>query len=314
MATGRHQRHHAVWRRIALAVLAGALALGIPALALATAAPASASVTTADDYPWRSMPCARSPFTVSGPARYCNNYDWGPIRGGSEASTYSPYGYGYRNCTDFVAWRLDKVNGFKVARTYGDGRSWGVNNSRITNKMPAAGSVAWFQANNHVAWVESVSGTNVIVQEYNHGANGAFDRRAIPISAVTGFIHFRDLGTAAAPAPAPAPAPPPASAASPVFPVMNTSEQPPDGVWFRDNPNASGPRLNGYGVYAGDRVQLQCYGTGTPIGPYANHIWYRAANLTRPNATGRPNVGWLNAHFINDGKNTNVVDPGVPAC
>lgn len=56
---------------------------------------------------------------------------------------------------------------------------------------------------------------------------------------------------------------------------MNTSETPLDGVWFRDNPNLSGPRLNGYGVYAGDRVQLQCYGTGASIGPYANHMWYR---------------------------------------
>jgi hypothetical protein len=87
-----------------------------------------------------------------------------------------------------------------------------------------------------------------------------------------------------------------------------------DGVWFRDEPNTPGPRLNGYGVYMGDRVQLQCYGWGQAIGQYNNRLWYRSANLTRPSAPGRSNVGWLNAHFINDGSNTNVVDAGVPPC
>ena len=95
---------------------------------------------------------------------------------------------------------------------------------------------------------------------------------------------------------------------------MNTSETPPDGVWFRDNPNISGPRLTGYGVYAGDRVQLRCYGWGEAIGRYGNRLWYSSANLTRPNAPGRANVGWLNAHYVNDGQNANAVVPGVPAC
>lgn len=100
----------------------------------------------------------------------------------------------------------------------------------------------------------------------------------------------------------------------PVFPVMNTSETPPDGVWFRDNPNVSGPRLNGYGVYAGDPVQLRCYGWGEAIGRYGNRLWYSSADLTRPNAPGRPNAGWLNAHYVNDGQNANAVVPGVKPC
>ena len=107
------------------------------------------------------------------------------------------------------------------------------------------------------------------------------------------------------------PTPPPPG---PVFPVMNTSETPPDGVWFRDNPAVSGPRLNGYGVYAGDRVQLRCYGWGEAMGRYGNRLWYSSANLTRPNAPGRPNVGWLNAHYVNDGQAANAVVPGVRPC
>lgn len=106
----------------------------------------------------------------------------------------------------------------------------------------------------------------------------------------------------------------PALAAGPVYPVMNTSETPPDGVWFRDNPAVSGPRLNGYGVYGGDRVELRCYGWGESLGRYQNRLWYYAGNVTRPSAPGRANVGWLNAHYVNDGQNANVAAPGVAAC
>lgn len=106
----------------------------------------------------------------------------------------------------------------------------------------------------------------------------------------------------------------PALAGGPVFPVMNTSETPPDGVWFRDNPAVSGPRATGYGVYAGDRVELRCYGWGESLGRYGNRLWYYSANLTRPNAPGRNNIGWLNAHYVNDGQNANVVVGGVQAC
>lgn len=99
-----------------------------------------------------------------------------------------------------------------------------------------------------------------------------------------------------------------------VYYVMNTSETPPDGVWFRDNPGISGPRLNGYGVYMNDRVELRCYGWGEALGPYKNRLWYMSANLTRPSAPGRANVGWLNAHYVNDNKVANEVAPGVPPC
>ena len=108
--------------------------------------------------------------------------------------------------------------------------------------------------------------------------------------------------------------PTPPAPTHPVFPVMNTSETLPDGVWFRDNPAISGPRLNGYGVYSGDRVELRCYGWGESIGRYANRLWYYSADITRPNAPGRANIGWLNAHFVNDGTVANQVVSGVPPC
>jgi hypothetical protein len=108
---------------------------------------------------------------------------------------------------------------------------------------------------------------------------------------------------------------PAADASGPVFTVMNTSEVPPDGVWFRNSPHtADTSRITGLGVYANERVQLGCYAFGDAVGPYNDSLWYFVLNVTRPTNDGAPNQGYLNAHYINDGQNANVVDVGVPAC
>jgi hypothetical protein len=101
----------------------------------------------------------------------------------------------------------------------------------------------------------------------------------------------------------------------PVFEVMNTSETPPDGVWFRNSPHVGDTdRVTGHGVYANEEIQLQCYAWGDAVGPYNDSLWYYVLNVTRETNNGVPNVGMLNAHYINDGKVANVVDAGVPAC
>lgn len=90
----------------------------------------------------------------------------------------------------------------------------------------------------------------------------------------------------------------------PIFSVMNTSESPPDGVWFRNSPHmADTDRVAGHGVYAGDQVGLHCYAVGDSVGPYNDSLWYYVDNLTRPTALGNgaSNVGYLNAHYVNDG-------------
>jgi hypothetical protein len=96
---------------------------------------------------------------------------------------------------------------------------------------------------------------------------------------------------------------------------MNTSETLPDGVWFRNSPHEGDTsRTTGLGVYMNERVELRCYAFGDAVGPYADRLWYDVVNVTRPTNDGAPNVGYLNAHFINDGKVANEVDPGVPTC
>jgi hypothetical protein len=101
------------------------------------------------------------------------------------------------------------------------------------------------------------------------------------------------------------------------FGVMNTSETPPDGVWFRNSPNsADTDRVTGHGVYAGDVIRVECYAFGEAVGQFANRLWYRAANLTRQIVVlnGSSNRGFLNAHYVNDDRVANEIIPGVPSC
>lgn len=106
-----------------------------------------------------------------------------------------------------------------------------------------------------------------------------------------------------------------AFADTPSFQVMNTSETPPDGVWFRNSPHtADTDRVTGLGVYANEWVQLICYDWGDSVGPYNDSLWYFTKNQTRPTVGSRENSGYLNAHYINDQKKANEVDAGVPQC
>jgi Putative amidase domain len=106
-----------------------------------------------------------------------------------------------------------------------------------------------------------------------------------------------------------------AMASGPVFPVMNTSETPPDGVWFRNNPSqGDSNRETGFGVYAGESMSADCFSWGDAVGPYSNHIWYRGLNVSRPTVDGHSNYGWMNTHYVNDGATADHAASGVPDC
>jgi hypothetical protein len=103
--------------------------------------------------------------------------------------------------------------------------------------------------------------------------------------------------------------------ATPTFIVMNTSESLPDGVWFRNSPHtADTNRETGFGVYVNETVQDICYAWGDAVGPYSNALWYLVSDLSRPLVNGHANGGYLNAHYINDGLNSNQVVSGVDQC
>jgi hypothetical protein len=128
-------------------------------------------------------------------------------------------------------------------------------------------------------------------------------------------VHIWRMGSAGSPESTPVSSNPPPKSTGLVFPVQNTDETPPDGVYFRNSPHtADTSRTPGLGVYMNERVQLICYGWGDAVGPYNDKLWYDVSDATRPTANGVANEGWLNAHYIADGKSANVLDAGVSVC
>lgn len=139
----------------------------------------------------------------------------------------------------------------------------------------------------------TTQGSSVKVQGSGQGTGGG--AAAPPVTATTGAAQ-------------------PVVPSLPVFTVMNTSESLPDGVWFRNSTvNSDTDKITGLGVYAGEQVRLRCYAMGDPVGP-SDHLWYLVDNLSRTSVDGRANSGYLNAHYINDGKLADQVDAGVPHC
>lgn len=112
-----------------------------------------------------------------------------------------------RECVSFVAFRLNAANGYSLPVGYGNANTWGsIARSRgiRVDKIPAVGSVAWFDSYvggagymGHVSWVADVQGDSVVLEEYNFNAGQGphrYHRRTIHKSQVSGFIHFKDLG------------------------------------------------------------------------------------------------------------------------
>jgi CHAP domain len=147
-------------------------------LARVTAYAASGALEQGDDYPWFYRPAN--------------------IEGGG----LSPLGYYYRECVDFVAWRLNRDAGstqapYKYTWSYltpggGDARQWAGAwraHGWPTGHDPVVGSVAWF-AGNHVAYVKDVlDDGRVLIEEYNHGMKHKYGQRILDPSAIALFLY-----------------------------------------------------------------------------------------------------------------------------
>jgi surface antigen len=233
----------------------------------------------------------------------------------------SPRRFAYRNCTDFVAWFLGLTwSSFRFSAHKGDAANWkayAANAGLTARSTPSVGDVAWWGAERargfgHVAIVTAVgvNGT-VTIAEYNGDGHGNYDIR--PNQRADAYLH-PNSGHATVPIPQTS-APASSQAAGPVFPVQNTSETPPDGVYFRNGPHTADTSATpGLGVFAREQVSLSCFAFGDAVGAAGNALWYRVTNMTRPTTGGQPNAGWLSAHYVNDGKTANEVVAGVPGC
>src|SRR5262249_50225504 len=131
------------------------------------------------------------------------NYDWWDPSTGSVNRNGN---YGYRNCTDWVAWFLtESPDGPKIALKYvtglGNGGDWagtkggptrlpgiqqklrddaaaaGVPYEQFVNSTPAVGSAAVQEGDvGHVAYVKALNPTTqqITVSEYNYGTGGVW--------------------------------------------------------------------------------------------------------------------------------------------
>ena len=96
-----------------------------------------------------------------------------------------PYGFYYRQCTSFVAWKIDALapslmfHNNMLGGHFGSASNWATNAQRIGFKVdnsPAVNAVA--QIGGHVAIVKSIGPRGMItIEEYNWGAAGRYGQR-----------------------------------------------------------------------------------------------------------------------------------------
>lgn len=93
--------------------------------------------------------------------------------------TSPEFGYGYRNCTDYVAWKLGQV-GTPIGGGWGHANNWDTAGGidYFVDDQPAAGAIAQWDAGSfgHVAYVESYDSTTHVVRvsEYNYNLDGNY--------------------------------------------------------------------------------------------------------------------------------------------
>ncbi|HKU18782.1 MAG TPA: CHAP domain-containing protein [Candidatus Saccharimonadales bacterium] len=191
-------------------VAVGLLAIGASSLPFVLEEATNPAAAYADSlsYPYPTdaeAPCefgAAGGSSCTNPANVSDKYDWG-VKDAN--GTFHPYresgGYEYRNCTDYVAWRLEslgvsagKVNGL------GNGGQWYAKApSTEQSSTPKPGEAAVVPTTSsdqfgHVAFVEAVNQDGTItVSEYNHDLQGHGDTRTGKPSDM-GFTEYVDFG------------------------------------------------------------------------------------------------------------------------
>jgi surface antigen len=133
------------------------------------------------------------------------SYPWADYRSGSwthagscnYGDDYDPWGYCYRQCTSFSAWKLYSV-GKKPPKYYGNATDWAAAakaDGIKTGKTPKVGSVAaWHGAEGHVAYVEEVYGNGQVrISEYNAvpALQGKYSQRIISPNDPNTYIYFK---------------------------------------------------------------------------------------------------------------------------
>lgn len=116
-----------------------------------------------------------------------------------------PWRYDVRNCTSYVAWKINQIFGVSIP-SWGNANNWDTAAKKagyIVDKLPAVGSVAvWEGFYGHVAYVHAVNPDgSVNVEQYNKGGTGVFSRQSRVRA--NNYIHIGTLPPPFVPATAP---------------------------------------------------------------------------------------------------------------
>lgn len=140
-------------------------------------------------------------YMASGARERGDDYPWPYELTDDQGGGLSPLNYYYRECVDFVAWRINRDQGYFAApfkwvwsnlTPYGgNGGQWLYNwesLGRTVSNTPIPGAVA-YTGGNHVAYVKSVNGDGTVtIEEYNY-IPGMYGQRTIPASSVVAFLY-----------------------------------------------------------------------------------------------------------------------------
>ncbi len=124
------------------------------------------------------------------------------LKAAAQDALVDPWRFYNRECTSFVAWRLNSANGVGFTNSYlgaawGNADHWGAAATAVgltPDMTPAVGAVAWWSSG-HVAWVAQVDSGSVTIEEYNYNYAGTYHTRSIPTNSVSGYIHIKDIPT-----------------------------------------------------------------------------------------------------------------------
>ena len=133
-------------------------------------------------------------YLNSGARELGDDYPWPDQLYRGQGGGLSPLNYYYRECVDFVAWRLNRDAGSTSApyrwvwsnlaqgSAYAWKRAW-ESKGWPTGTTPVVGAVAWTPGGNHVAYVSGVlADGSVVLEEYNYSVDHGYSQRVAPAS------------------------------------------------------------------------------------------------------------------------------------
>jgi surface antigen len=125
------------------------------------------------------------------------------LAGAAPDALVDPWGFYNRECTSFIAWRLNNdnhlafSNGMGGGGSFGNASNWKARAQALgyaVDSSPKVGSVAWWSSG-HVGYVRQLGTNQVLVEDYNWGFSYNYNPGHWVNNSDVQFIHFKDLPT-----------------------------------------------------------------------------------------------------------------------